>query len=123
MKKSMVDYMNTICDRDFVALKKIINHKFRKFRSFYWLLKDYTEDITELYYYDDEDLNTLKISVKVAGMYAGDLAEDLSKCADSSVSIENDEDAVTLVIYGEEEPAPDEEETSETEAETDQETN
>ena len=103
----MIDYMNTICEKDFRKIKKIIDHKFRKFRSFYWLLKDYSENIYKIRYYDDTDIDTFRIDVSVSGKSGSELAKILLENVDEeeadSITITYDEEIVSIEIYREEE--------------------
>jgi len=105
MKQSMVDFMNTICDKDFKSLKKIINHKFRKFRSFYWLLKDYSKNIEQVYYDDDTDLSLLSISIIPSDISTDDLAHILLSNIEEGqpIEISYDDKSLYINIYGEEE--------------------
>ena len=118
MKQSMVDYINTICERDFLLLKEIIDHKFRKFRSFYWLLKDQSERICEIHYDNETDINTLRISLSVSGKSMDELVVYLSENVDEDekdhIKIFNTDPLVCIEIYKEEEqPIPDEESSDE----------
>lgn len=116
----MIDYINTICDRDFHKLHKIIDHKFRKFRSFYWLLKEYSEQIDRIFYDDTTDIDTLRIDVSVRGFNGTQLAEilcdNIEADDEDSITITFDDQLVSIEIYKiEEHPEnrPDDEESSE----------
>ena len=118
----MIDYMNNICERDFTSLKRIINYKFRKFRSFYWLLREYSDQIAHIHYYDDEDLNTLRLSVETIYDDVDGFADVLNESLDndSNITIETSNNEVLIIIVREEEPLQEE---LEIEAESSLETN
>ena len=108
MKPCMVDYINTICENDFRKLHDVIEYKFRKFRSFYWLLKDHSEQIDRIFYDSTTDIDTLRIDVSVRGFSSSDLAEilcdNISPEEEDSIVITFDDQYVCIEIFRLEEP-------------------
>lgn len=64
MKKSMTDYISALTESDFSKLEEIIEDKYKKFLTMYWLLKDQSELINSLKY-NDSDKNILKITISL----------------------------------------------------------
>ena len=63
MKKSMTDYLYALSENDEEVLYEIIGTKYRKFIRVYWLLKEFSDNITFLKYKEKTEKNKLKISV------------------------------------------------------------
>lgn len=88
MKKSITDYLYALSEADFDNLKDIMSDKYRKFIRVYWLLKDYSDNITFLKYKEKSNKDKLKISVTFSGINdIESLANNLRTCIDASEEI------------------------------------
>lgn len=78
MKKCMTNYLFALSESDYEKLRDIICHKYRKFRKFYKLLRDYSKFIIALEY-EDSDAGQLKINIKFSGVDPKDIAKQIKK--------------------------------------------
>lgn len=62
MKKSMSDYLNAMTSGKLENFENIISHQYRKFKKFYYMIKDYSESITKVKY-EFLDKHTLNVSL------------------------------------------------------------
>lgn len=60
----MTDYISALTESDFSKLEEIIEDKYKKFLTMYWLLKDQSELINSLKY-NESDKNILKITISL----------------------------------------------------------
>lgn len=89
----MTNYLYALSEDDADVLFDIISFKYRKFIHLYWLLKDYSENITSLRYKDKTDKNTLLIHVTFSGIESKLVLKILKK------SVKKDED-VMIDLHG-----------------------
>lgn len=78
MKKCMTNYLFALSESDYEKLRDIICHKYRKFRKFYKLLRDYSKFIIALEY-EDSEVGQLKINIKFSGVDPKDIAKQIKK--------------------------------------------
>ena len=93
MKKSMTDYLCMLSDNNYDTLYEIIRLKYRKFIRIYWLLKDYSENITVLKYKEKTDKDRLKITVSFSDIDMDSVANKIRSC------IDNDSDEIYIDIH------------------------
>ena len=65
MKKSMVDYISALSNKDFSILEEIVRNKYEKFTELYWILREHSDDVKGLTYHDTSK-DVLKIEVEVS---------------------------------------------------------
>lgn len=99
MKKCMTNYLFTLSESDYEKLRDIICHKYRKFRKFYLLLKEYSEFIISLEYDDKSDIGELRITIKFSGVEPKDIANKISYS--DNVNIETTKSKLIIEIYDE----------------------
>ena len=87
MKKSMTDYLYALSENSYDNLYDIMSSKYRKFIRVYWLLKDYSDNITALKCKEKTDKDKLKIRVSLSGLDAEEVANELRACLDNSDEI------------------------------------
>ena len=88
MKKSITDYLYALSEDSYDNLFEIMNGKYRKFIRIYWLLKDYSDNITFLKYKDKSDKDKLQISATFSGIDdIPSLANKMRNCIDASEEI------------------------------------
>ena len=90
MKKCMTNYLYALSEDDADVLFEIISFKYRKFIDLYWLLKDYSDNITSLRYKDKTEKNILQIAVTFSGIESKAVARILksSPARTENVSID-----------------------------------
>lgn len=62
MKKSLTEYVSALTGTDMEAFEDIIVTKYKKFLKFYEIIKEYSDNVTELEYEFSDD-NTLSVNV------------------------------------------------------------
>ena len=87
MKKSMTDYLYALSDNSYDTLYDIMSSKYRKFICVYWLLKDYSDNITMLKCKEKTDKDKLKITVSFSGIDTDKVADNLRVCINNSDEI------------------------------------
>ena len=78
MKKKMTAYMSILSEGDFSIFEEIITNKYRKFIEFFWLLKEYSDNISALKY-KDSPKNVLKIEVTMASINIDEVLQDMQE--------------------------------------------
>ena len=84
----MTDYLYAISENSYDILYEIINTKYRKFIRIYWLLKEFSDNITFLKYKEKTEKEKLKITVSFSGIDAKDVADKLRLCITDSDEID-----------------------------------
>ena len=104
MKQSMTDYLYALSENRYEVLYEIISTKYRKFIRVYWLLKDYSDNITMLKYKEKSDKDKLKITVSFSGIDVESVADKLRLCIDNSdeVKISVHKDEIDISIHRDE---------------------
>jgi hypothetical protein len=103
MKKTMTEYISALSTNSFDILESIIEKKYQKFITLYWMLKDYSDNIFSLKYKDTKD-QVLKIEVELSGIDIDKVMSDLhdSISDDCSVLIYNEKKKIHIEITKEE---------------------
>ena len=101
MKKSMTDYLCALSDNNYDNLYDIISSKYRKFIRVYWLLKDYSENITKLKCKEKTDSDRLKITATFSNIDVNWVADKLRLCIDTSdeIHIHVHDDKIDIELY------------------------
>ena len=104
MHNSMPDYITELSGNDFEVLEEIFVDKYNKFIHLYWLLKEYSENISELHY-NSSGKDELNISVKVVNVKPSTFMEELSDSIDNSeaITIWNNKRLIQICIKDKEE--------------------
>ena len=104
MHNSMPAYITELSDNDFEVLEEIFVDKYNKFIHLYWLLKEYSENISELQY-NSSSKDELNISVKVVNIKPSTFMEELSDSIDNSeaITIWNNKRLIQICIKDKEE--------------------
>lgn len=99
MKKTMTEYISALSGSNCDVLEKIIDKKYRKFITLYWLLKEYSNYISVLKYKDTAD-DILKIEVQLNGVDIDSVMENLQSNipVDLSVLIYNEKKKIHIEI-------------------------
>lgn len=87
MKKSMTDYLYALSDDSYEDLYDLMSSKYRKFIRVYWLLKDYSDNITKLKCKEKTNKDKLKITVTFSDIDTEWVADKLRLCIDNSDEI------------------------------------
>lgn len=69
---------------DFETLELLFEDKYFEFIQLYWLLCDYTDNIVDLSFDDDDDKKGLKIKAKVEGIKTKDVVAYIQQEIDDS---------------------------------------
>jgi hypothetical protein len=88
LKKSIPDYMLELAN-DLDGLETIFLNKYFEFIQMYWLLKDYSENISKLVYDEDDEEKGLKIKVKINNVKTKDVVKQLISEANTYVDADN----------------------------------
>lgn len=84
----MTDYLYALSENSYDILYDIMSSKYRKFIRVYWLLKDYSDNITALKCKEKTDKDKLKIRVSLSGLDAEEVANKIRLCLDNSDEID-----------------------------------
>lgn len=89
MEKDMAVYLNELTSCNMDTLDVILSHQYRKFQRLYWLLKEYSENISKMKY-KSEDPSSLEITVIfLQGTNIKSIKKDLEKAMRESSYIES----------------------------------
>lgn len=104
MKKSMTNYLYALSEDDMDVLYEIIAMKYRKFIRFYWLLKDFSDNIIKLKYKEKTELNVLKIVVVFSNIDVDKICKKLNSNLDDSdnITIESTKNEINIKILKDE---------------------
>ena len=89
----MTDYLCALSEDNYEILYEIIRLKYRKFIRIYWLLKDYSDNISMLKYKEKTDKDKLKITVTFSNIDTNQVASKLRSCVD------NDSDEIYIDVH------------------------
>lgn len=108
MKKSMIDYISVLTEKDYDTLEDIISNKYKKFITLYWILRDFSSYIAMLQYKKSSP-DTMSIVIR----FAGPDVLKLIKLLESEVSkyenvyIDNLDNGYIRIVIEEDEYMPD----------------
>lgn len=97
----MTDYLYALSENDDDILYEILSKKYRKFIRIYWLLKEFSDNITFLKYKEKTEKEKLKITVSFSGIDAKDVASKLRLCTTDSdeIDIKTHKNNIDIEIY------------------------
>ena len=76
MKASLSEYMKALSGDQFSILEEIIQHKYRKFMSFFDLINEYSDDIESMKYnFTDQNTLDIELSMKAKRSLKNELIE------------------------------------------------
>ena len=76
MKASLSEYMKALSGDQFSILEEIIQHKYRKFMSFFDLINEYSDDIESMKYnFTDQNTLDIELSMKTKRSLKNELIE------------------------------------------------
>ena len=110
MDKKISDYVRALSDNDFDVLEEIFLKKYRKFLRCYYIIADYSDQITYIDYDKIKDDNKLRISFTVSGKsktvdkIMSELAESVKDSDD--VLIYNQKKTISVEITQDESELP-----------------
>jgi len=101
MKKSMTDYLYALSENSYDNLYEIMSTKYRKFLRIYWLLKEFSDNITGLKYKEKSEKDRLKITVTFSGLDATTVSNKLRERIDDSdeIYIEVNKNNIDIEIH------------------------
>lgn len=103
MKKSLVDYVTHLSNRNHDILTIIIDTKYRKFLKLYWFLKNYSEDISEMKYYEtDENVLELDVFIKDGLNDLFKALEKKNKESEKDIIIKKKKSCIHIIVSQEE---------------------
>ena len=110
MDKKISDYVQALSDNDFDVLEEIFLKKYRKFLRCYYIISEYSDQITYIHYDKCDDDTKLRISFSVSGKsktvdkIMSELAEEVDDSDD--VLIYNQKKTITVEITKDESELP-----------------
>ena len=102
MKKSMPEYISALSNNDFSILENIIEYKYQKFLTLYWLMKEYSDYISGLKY-EDAPNDILKIEVTLSNIDIDKVMKKLQKNITEDILICNSKKKIRIEITKDEE--------------------
>lgn len=110
MDKKISDYVKALSSNDFDVLEEIFLKKYRKFLRCYYIISDYSDQITYLSYDKLKDDNKLRISFTVSGKSktVDKIMSEIAKSVKGSddVLIYNQKKTITVEITQDESELP-----------------
>ena len=107
MQKSIRQYLYALTGSDYNLLFDLLSYRYKKFIEIYWLLKEYSENITDIYYDNNEEKNTLVISASFSDIQASEVASYIKKNAinKKEIKLKSDKEELLIKINKEKEEA------------------
>lgn len=102
MKKSMPEYISALSNNDFSIFENIIENKYQKFLTLYWLLRDYSDYISALKY-EEANNNILKIEVTLSNIDIDKVMIDLQENITGDILICNYKKKIRIEVTRDEE--------------------
>lgn len=78
MKASLVEYICALSDNNSDVIDEIVSKKYRKFKSFFELVREYSDEIVHLKY-NLSDKNVLDVVITMKGNVKKDVNLDIRK--------------------------------------------
>lgn len=76
MKPDLVEYICALSNNQLEIVDEILVKKYKKFISFFELIRDYGDDITDLIY-NLSDVNTLDVTITMRGKVKKDISDEM----------------------------------------------
>lgn len=99
LERTIPSYIESACSGDFEILEEIFEDKYSEFLDCYWLLKEYTEFITNLEY--ERNKKDLEISISFKDLKTSDILDGLRENIPNGkhVDITCDKKVIYLIFY------------------------
>ena len=79
MKKDMITCIRTLSEDEFDTLEDIICNKYKKFCNLYWMIREYSDNISRIKYDKKSSKDLLKIELEIIGMDITYVLNELSE--------------------------------------------
>lgn len=99
MERTIPSYIESTCSGDFEILEEIFEDKYTEFLECYWLLKEYSEFITNISY--EKHKKNLELDVFFKKLKTSDIIENLMENIPitKKIHVSSSNKAVHLIFY------------------------
>lgn len=102
MKASLSEYIKALSGEQFSILEELIQHKYRKFMSFFNLIYEYSDDIEKMKYnFTDQNTLDIELSMKTKRTLKEEMINELSNVGYKIESKVTGKKMKLLIIYDE----------------------